>query len=297
MNAPESKKRPFIEPGWYRDMSNEEYHGSFGTSSSQLKTLLNHTPAHLRYNMDQHKESTDAMNLGTALHTLVLEPEIFDEELAVMPDINRRTKAGKEEFAAFEALNAGKIILKPDQYDKAKRMADAVMSQPVARILVEDAITESSIYWWYNSTDPDDDTKFKELLKVRPDGLCRSHPIIFDLKSTVDGTWTEFSKTIEKFGYHVSAAMYKEGVNQCRPLLDEVHKMAYTSFVFVVVESVEPHLVSLYELSPDAMEMGRVKFRHAVHALKRAHDNNWPAFPEEIRVIDLPGWANRLHTV
>ena len=47
----EATKRPFIEAGWYRDLSNEAYHGSFGYSSSGLKILIEHTPAHLVYPM------------------------------------------------------------------------------------------------------------------------------------------------------------------------------------------------------------------------------------------------------
>ncbi|HXK56535.1 MAG TPA: hypothetical protein PLZ16_07810, partial [Gammaproteobacteria bacterium] len=66
----EATKRPFIEAGWYRDLSNEAYHGSFGYSSSGLKILIEHTPAHLQYSLAHRSEPTANMALGTAVHTL-----------------------------------------------------------------------------------------------------------------------------------------------------------------------------------------------------------------------------------
>lgn len=290
-------QRPFYAPGWYRDLSNDEYHGSFGTSSSQLKVLLEQTPAYQRYHSTNPKETTAAMALGTAVHALVLEPEKFDEEVAVLPEINRRTKIGQEEFAEFHQTNASKTIITPEQYEKAKLMAGNVLAHPVARILVEDAVVESSIYWWYHSTDPDDDTHYKEMVKVRPDGLCRSHPIIFDLKTTVDATESEFQRTILNRGYHISAAMYKDGINQCQPLLDEMRRIAYTNFVFIVVENEPPYQCALYEIDQEALDIGQSQLRRAMHYLKRAREKNWPSFPEEIRMIGLPHWANRPHMI
>lgn len=285
--------RPFISPGFYPDLSNSDYHGSQGVSSTQLKTLLKRTPAHLLHGMSSEHESTAAMNLGTAVHTLVLEPEKFDSEIMVAPKVEKRTNAGKAEWAAFEAQSNGKTIITAEQYEKASAMADSVRSHPIARILIDDAITESSIFWWYKSTDADDDTWFKELAKVRPDGLCKSHPVIFDVKTTTDASFSEFARTIEKFGYDTSAAFYKEGVNQCEELLELTGRIAYTKFVFIVVESEDPFLCALYEMSEEWLDLGRAKFRRAMHTLKRARENDFPGYPEEVRIIEPPTWASR----
>lgn len=294
MSDDELKKcRPFIGPGFYPSLSNSEYHGSQGVSSSQLKTLLKRTPAHLLHGLTEEHESSAAMNLGTAVHTLTLEPEKFDTEIAVAPKVDKRTAVGKSEWAAFEELNQGKTIITADQYEKARAMADSVRSNSIARILIDDAIIESSIFWWYKSSDADDDTWFKELAKVRPDGLCKSHPVIFDVKTTTDASYTEFARTIEKYGYDTSAAFYKEGVNQCAELLDLTGRIAYTKFVFIVVESEAPFLCALYEMSEEWMDIGRAKFRRAMHALKRAKESDFPGYPEEVRIIEPPGWASR----
>ena len=60
------------------------------------------------------------------------------------------------------------------------------------------------------------------MMKVRPDGLCKNYPVIVDLKTTADASYSGFQRSVERFGYHVSAAMYMEGVNQCKPLLEEM---------------------------------------------------------------------------
>lgn len=293
MTTEQKSQRPFIAPGWYQDLSNAEYHGSFGTSSSQLKRLLTGTPAHLLYGMEHPTESTAAMALGTAVHTLVLEPDQWTRDIAVLPEINKRTNAGKAEFEAFQLANKGKTIITPEQFDQARQMADAVHNDPIASVLLQDTVRESSIYWWYDSRDPDDDTEYREMLKVRPDAICRAYPCLLDIKTTGDATYSEYTRDINKFFYHVSAAMYLEGVNQNAVLLAELKHLAYSKMVHICVENVEPYLVAVYELSPEYMAIGRELLQVALRRLNRAKAEDFPGFPEEIRIIEPPPWAHR----
>lgn len=291
------RQRPFIEPGWYRDLANEDYHGSFGTSSSQLKKLIEKTPAHLLHSFNQPNEPTENMALGTAVHTLLLEPETFDTEFAIAPEVDRRTKAGKEAWADFLILCEGKTAIKECDLEKAQAMADSVRNHPLAGLLLQDIVPESSVYWWYKSMDADDDTQYKEMLKVRPDILCRNYPVIADLKTTNDASYSGFIKAIQNYYYHVSAAMYLEGVNQCKPLLEEMRHFAYTKFVFICVENTEPYLTSAYELSPEYLDLGKAIYRRTLRIMREARENDFPGFPDEIRIIEPPPWANRSFVV
>lgn len=293
----ESGKRPFIEPGWYKDLGNEEYHGSFGVSSSQLKTLIEQTPAHLLYQMGHPKESTANMALGTAVHSLVLEPGQFDADIAVAPLVNKRTNAGKQEWSDFVASSGDKAVITEVQYEQAKLMAESVRNHPIAGRLLEDIVPESSVYWWYRSMDADDDTKYKQLLKVRPDALSRAYPVVMDLKTTADGSYSGFVKSIQNFNYHVSAAMYLEGINQCKPLLEEMRHFAYTKFIFICVENFPPYLTSAYDLSPEYLDIGKTLYRRSLRTLRDGQENDWPGYPDEVRIIEPPGWANRMHIV
>ena len=71
-------------PGIYLGLSNEEYHADGAISSTGIKDLLK-SPYRYWYfsdmNPDPNKEeriNTSSTKLGTAFHTLILEPENFD---------------------------------------------------------------------------------------------------------------------------------------------------------------------------------------------------------------------------
>ena len=88
-----------MEPGIYSGISNDAYHSGPGDSSSRIKTALTSAAHYLAY---KSTDATPAMALGTAIHALVLEPDTWRNELVIAPDINRRTKAGKAEFALIQ---------------------------------------------------------------------------------------------------------------------------------------------------------------------------------------------------
>ena len=293
----QERRRPLIEPGWHKNLSNEDYHGSAGYSSSQVKCLIEQTPAHLKHSFTAPRETTANMLLGTAVHALILEPEKFHSEFAISQKFDGRTNAGKAAKAHFEAGAVGKTILTEDVAEKAQAMAAAVLAHPIASLLVQDVIAESSVYWWYKSMDADDDQRYRIMAKVRPDILSRAYPVIADVKSTNDGSYSGFIRSIQNFHYHVSAAMYLEGVNQCKPLLEEMRHFAYTKFVFICVENFEPYLVSTYELSPEYLDIGKAIYRQCMRKLQEALQNDFPGYPEEVRVIEPPPWANRAHVV
>lgn len=295
--VPEKKQRPFIAPGWHKNLTNDEYHGSFGTSSSALKKLVTRTPAHLAYSQAHPMEQTDAMALGTAVHTLILEPEKAKSEILVLPDINRRTNAGKEEYAQFLQYAEGKTVLTPEQFSNATAMAESVLSDPYAGALLEDTVRESSVYWWYRCQDADDDTEYKEMLKVRPDAISRSHSVIMDVKTCRDASLSTFTRDIHSMNYHLSAAMYLEGVNQNKELLEELRHLAYSKFVFICVENTAPFLCAIYEMSPDYLALGRQIYQQTLRTLRRARAEDFPGYPEGIRIIDPPPWATRGHVV
>ena len=295
--APAKPERERFEPGWYRDLSNERYHGSAGVSSTRIKTLIDRTPAHYLHGMHNPSGSTPATELGSAFHTLTLEPHLAEQEIFVMPELNLRTKDGREQKAKLLEQHEGKAILKPEQFEQAEAMANAARSHETAAILLQDIIAESSVYFWYDSTDPDDGTQYRQMAKVRPDAINPAHRLVIDLNSAEDATYSGFQKAIAKYYYHLSAAMYLQGVNQCAELLQETGCYAYTKFIWIVVESKPPYTVGVYEADPEMLALGRTLLQRAMHQLHRAKSENFPGLPAEVRVIELPTWAKRLPIV
>lgn len=285
--------RNLITPGWYKGMTNEEYHSSSGTSSSFLKKFMEDTPQKIKHGISQPKQSTDSMSIGTAVHTMVLEPEKVEIEIAVSPVFNLRTKQGKLDQELFSQENQGKLILNQKQFDQASEMAKNVLNHKTAAIFLEDMVCESSVYWWYKSMDVDDETEYKEMLKVRPDAISIGHSAIIDLKTTTDASYTGFIKSVEKYYYHLSAAMYLEGVNQCDELLKELGHFAYTNFIFICVESVEPYQVAVYDLSEEYLNIGKSIYRNCLRQLHNAKKEEWPGYDGNVRILEPPSWSGK----
>ena len=295
-------KRELIKPGWHPDIPNDVYHKSNGVSSSQLKKLMEQTPAHLQYYRTHPKPPTPNMKLGTAVHSLVLEPHKFEEDIAVMAgDVKKPTKAqlnaknGPTDatlklmafWEDFELKNKGKTVITEAQLEMAQAMAKRVREAPIIGLLVNDLIVESSVYHWYKSMDPDDNTQYQELLKVRPDGIPRPYPgVVLDLKSCADASYSGFEKAMRYFYYHLSASMYLELCNQCLELLDFMKIYAFTKFIFVCVESEPPHEVAAYEFMPKFRDAGNRDFRIAMHRYHKGKNEGWPGYPDEIRGIE-----------
>ena len=88
-------------------ISNAEYRKSDGISSTELKKIAI-SPMHYRFWKDNPKEDTPALLFGRAAHKYMLEKDDFFNEFAVAPNVDRRTKVGKEEWTKFVEDNKGK---------------------------------------------------------------------------------------------------------------------------------------------------------------------------------------------
>lgn len=288
MNDLAKRELEFVQPGVYFDMPNERYHGkTMGYSSSFLKLMLEYSPAKVLVERNNFKP-TAAMRLGTAVHTLVMEPHKFDAENYII------TAKGYRAFDEAQLLHPDKNIITQDQFEDAKRMADNVLNHPLLKHLFKEGTAEASVFQWYNGIDRDDHTPYKKIIKVRPDWLVTGHSCIIDLKSAIDGSWSGFGDAIIKFRYDLSAAMYKFVCNGSPELLEHCGVHAFNEFIFVVVENTPPYQVSWYKLTPDDMEHGLRLCELAMHRLQKAEKDNWPPYIEDLQTIQLPPYAKKL---
>jgi hypothetical protein len=72
--------------------------GNFTLSFSSLSAFAISPRAFVAYKLQERKE-TKAMQLGTAVHCLVLEPDEFEKRYFVAPNVNGATKEGKATWA------------------------------------------------------------------------------------------------------------------------------------------------------------------------------------------------------
>lgn len=220
-------------------------------------------------------EPSPAMLFGSAVHTGILEPDTFGNAVAVAPDVNKRTNAGKAEFEAFAAENAGRIILSTEDHARALRCIDAVRAHPGAAKLLEGGERELSLFW--------NDGRYGVPCKARFDAL--NHGGVIDLKTCLDASPEAFARAAATFLYHVQAGHYLSAGEHS---LHETPRF----FVLICVESEAPHAVACYVLPSNAILAGQ---RLMNRALERYRDalaaGQWRGYPQTIETLPFPKWA------
>lgn len=241
-------------------MTNKEYRENAAISRSEL-WQMNKTPLHFKYNQEHPKEDTPSLAFGRACHKYILEKDDFSNEFVVAPKIDRRTKAGKEEWAHFTFENMGKEIITGDDMAVIEDMAEAINSVPIARELLT-GIHEKSFFWTDEETGVD--------CKCRPDCLSEyeGKKYIVDYKTTDSCEDRTFERSVRKYGYKFQAGMYREGV--FKNTFDDY------GFAFVAQEKKAPYAVRVYICTPEFIDQGYDQFRELIGKYKDCCETgNW----------------------
>ena len=252
-------------------MNNAEYHAMPGISKSGLD-LINRSPAHYRWAQDNPSDPTPAMRIGTLTHLAVLEPERFDAECVVMPQMDRRTKDGKLRWEEFQAQYPDHELLTSDEHTRITAIRDAVRAHPMARKLMDriEAV-ELSMFWKDPQTGVD--------CRCRPDAVLQNGTLI-DLKTTRDAG-PGFERSVRQYRYHVQAAFYGDGMGG----------MEERPMVFIAVETEAPYLVSCNIIGPDSLVAGREAYRRNLDTYAKCVESGiWPGYSDTIQTVNLPDW-------
>lgn len=254
------------------DLPDDIYHGSEGVSSSKLKLFLEcpqkyHAKYIAKIIPDAEKSYFD---LGKAIHTLFLQPWLFDASYVCQPVAIkvRRSKAWDEFKAAADAN--GQVVLTQDQWNDMPILRNSLEHHPRAKALVSGGVAERSIF-----------ARDKEtglVIKCRPDYLIPDGDggLIIDLKSDASADPRFFGAKAKKLGYHIQDALYTD-VAQA----DE--------FAFLVIESSRPFVITApVILDSEVKRLGYLKYRKAMRELKRCMTHNvWPAYTDVAVTVGL----------
>lgn len=252
-----SKQDKQASAGVHHGVDAAEYHRTMGLTKSGLLELRR-SPAHYwEWLNSPPTESSQAMNLGTATHTLLFEPELWATDIAILPD-NAPKKPDKRQlnakkpseetlnaikwWEAFEAENADKCIITAEQCEQAKGMVAAVHANEECMSIINhpSAQVEVSVI----ANEEVDGVVIP--CKIRCDMISEDGRTIFDLKSTADASYEEFGRSFFSYGYWMQAAHY---IATARKAGFPVER-----FVFAAVESKKPHMLALYELDEDSLK-------------------------------------------
>lgn len=218
--------------------TNQEYHSKKEyISASGLKSIYLESVHHY---LNKTIAETPAMAFGTAVHTAIYEPLEFYKENYFMPKIDRRTKAGKEQYE-LEVKNAeGKKVFDEVQHNVIKTIVNNVKKDDLARKYTLGEC-EVSHYLEYNDV----------LVRVRPDCINRVAGFISDVKTCQSNAPRAFKNDVYKRAYHLQAAFYMDmlGVND---------------FKFIAIETNAPYSVQVYTLSEEMLDQGRHAYKQAL---------------------------------
>lgn len=266
--------------------TNEEYHGtSEYVGHSSLDVFRESRKEYRAVFVTKTKPPrapTEEMVIGTRLHTLVFEPELFEASYCLEPPIapdgkpwDRRYKEHKVAWAEFLASVGGRTPIEGDEFYHLHAMARAIEESPTAGpLLREDGPVEHSIVWPHETG---------LMLKSRRDKVIDG--LILDLKTCAEVSPRAFSRTSNNFGYHRQSALYMFGEHE---LTGHVPRMA---FVCVSKKTFE---VAVYELSMKAVDLGHRQNEKALAQLAECYrTNDWLATHErQITTLDLPRYAD-----
>ena len=246
-------------------------------------SLLSHmrkSPAHYRHAVEHARKDTSALRTGSALHTLVFEPETFGDRFTTYAPSKTKGEGARKAWEAFQesAREQGLTILDADEIARAEGMARAVRNTARDYIAPSKGRAEIPISW------TDEETGL--LCKSRLDWMTL-HRIVIDLKSTRSTDERAFSAQAWRLGYFHQAMFYAMGVaavSGCK--LDEV------PFLFVSVESEPPYDVALFEPCSETRYAAIEDVRRLLTQLAECQRvNKWPGRYEGARLLKAPSYV------
>lgn len=235
--------------GIYEDLDYPTYASIPAWRSHDLTTLIKDP-----FSWKHSKGFTESPALleGRVQHTVFLEHHKFHDEFAIDPGFDRRTKVGKEEFAAWQEELGDKTPCTQKMYEICMERRELVSDYiPKNEHSVELTLCfewlgqpcKGKLDWW-TGTD------------------------IWDYKSARDASPRGFKSAVNSYKYYQQAAYYLTAARQ----LD----MRADKFYFLAQEKAHPYPYAVYTLSDEAIEYGAAKNEQALKiGLDCQRKNEW----------------------
>ena len=278
-------KVEITEPGIY-GISNAQYHldpvpGGSLSHSGAKRLLAPSCPALFDYERKHPTPPTDAMEFGTAAHTVLLGS---GPDLVVVDAKDWKKKDSQDERIAARAR--GQIALLPHEFERVHAMARALRRHPLAASLFDPdrGFPEQSLFWRDEPTGV--------MLRARFDWLPESvkgHRLVIpDYKSAASIDDESIAKAIQNFGYHTQADWYSAGA-AALGLAESV------GFLLVFQLKTAPYLVRVVGIPEITLAIAAGKNRRAIDLYARCtREGRWPAYDADDAdppYISVPGWA------
>lgn len=231
-----------------------------------------HSPAHLRaaWEGERVKVPTDDMILGTALHTVFLEPDLAAAKIVVWDAIGaggRSLARWGKQWNDFRAENFGKIILTEGQRQKVQGMVASLRHHP-------------EVKKWRGRMEAVEVSAIGLVHGLRMKGRCdalTTDPLI-DLKKVANADPRRIVNAVSDYGYDIQGYVYTQLFHRERWLL-------------LCVEDEPPYDVTPYELSPAYLRVGKDKTLRLIERVLECEATGvWPGRSDVPVLLDPPEW-------
>lgn len=264
---------PSKQPEIVIDRENQVYHEDLGSiSASWLKEGFKSMHRFLVYPFKPKSDGSPSMRLGTLVHTMILEPELFKKRYHVLKredlPFPESTMAKKENKEYVESMKAkGYDILEFDVFQQVEAMTKSVMSDPLIEKYIKAGNIENSVYW------NDEDTGLP--MRTRPDiwvPLSNNKMAIVDIKTTDSAYPSDFFSSVAKFQYPLQAAIQTDG-------LIAATGRELSTYLYVAVEKNYPYDYCVYRLTEDDIMASRGMYKDILRQIKMAVETDvWPGY-------------------
>lgn len=246
------------------------YDGITALNYSGAKELLR-SPAHYQSYLNQEREETKALRMGSLIHCAVLQPELLNEKFITAPECDRRTIQGKETYAAFQSsLKPGMTVVSAEESAECHLIASHA-KLALERIGVTFDQTELMFTTDHNGVQ----------LKCAIDGVSGDY--LWDLKTTEDASPAGILKAIRAYRYNLQAYFY-------RLCYETAFERRMLGFRFLFIEKAPPYATAVVEIGPELMSYAVSDFEKALQTYRECTTlNSWPAYPDDVQVIDIKG--------
>ena len=272
------------EPGFYTDLTEEEYHADPcdmpSLSRTVAKILIDRTPGHAKIahprltppDPESDDEAEPKFDLGTAAHSHLLGR---GKQMVALPYKDWRQKAAKEERASYRA--AGKIPLLESQHKRVVKMVGAAKAQGWSELFNSGESEVVAV-----SDDP-----VAGKMRCMLDRWWKSTAVIVDIKTTdIPLNMENVGRHCASMGYEFQQAFYERVICGIEPAYRR-----HLDFIFLFIETREPFAVLPVRLPADAMAKGRHYVELACQRWRACREaDRWPLFEDGIQMVEYPPW-------
>lgn len=265
-----------------------EYRADPGFNFSRIKSAIDGSMSDLRFELDNPTpfKVTPAMQLGTLVHEMVLEPaSAWHDKYAWTLETDRRRKAYKEDKAEAEA--AGRILLPIALKEKALAIAESCFSNTFLSDALNHADTTTEVGM---AITPMPSLLPGYRLKGKYD-LLADDTVMLDLKTTTESLDIDnLSRLIVKRNYHVQQALYWHILRLVRPELAE-HR---TTMAWLFARTEGAHDTVYVVADEDIVDHAEATLHTLLDKLRYAvqHGDWKPAHPGGLATARLPRWVS-----